>query len=228
MARTGAATGAPVTAVKVIRAGEGADLAGRDVLVIGPVGLSQTLPDLFAGAPVMANGGEVRVTTSERLLDRVFTRFGPAGPGARWLTRGDDRAEQARDAQAGMVSANGFSGLASWISPIDRQRVVVAVLASQSGDLPALIYGLDDPLRAAATHGDLAIATPHGVSAYQVGPTAWIGHLPAPVAALWWLHLHPMALAAGALVLALVLALLVSRALNARARRRLNPDFGDL
>ncbi|WP_304170129.1 UDP-forming cellulose synthase catalytic subunit [Phenylobacterium aquaticum] len=228
MSRTGASTGAPVTAVKVIRAGEATDLAGRDVLVIGPVGLSQTLPDLFAGAPVTANGGDIRVVTSTRLLDRVFTRFGPAGPGVRWLTSGDDRANQARDAQAGMVSANGFTGLASWISPIDRKRVVVAVLASQPGDLPQLIYGLDDPQRAAQTHGDLAIAGPNGVSAYQVGDTAWIGKLPGPVAALWWLHLHPMALAAGALVLALLLALLVSRALNLRARRRLNPEFGDL
>lgn len=231
MARAGASTGAPVLSVRIARATDGTPLADRDVLLVGPLSLSQARADLFRGAPVSLKGGELSVTAASEDGLRAFNRFGPAAPAVRWLLGGEDRTAQARDAQGVTAASPRFTGLASWLSPVSADRVVVAVLAANPQDLPGLVYDLDDPKRAAATHGDLAVSTPAGVSAFQVGRTAWIGELPPHLAALWWMHLHPMALTAGALILALALALLVSRAMNAHARRRLNPhltsDLGD-
>ena len=220
--RTGASTGAPVTALRVAHAGEAVDLVGHDILVVAPVAISQAMPDLFAGAPVQATGDQLRVVTASRLIDRAFTLFGPAAPALEKATGWENRAGAARDAQASLVSANTFSGYASWVSPADRGRVVVAVMASAPGDLPKLVYALDDPKLGAGVQGDLAVSNADGFSSFRVGPSFWMGALPAPVAALWWVHNHPLVLVLGVIVLALLLWLLISGALSARARRRVD------
>ncbi|WP_374469713.1 UDP-forming cellulose synthase catalytic subunit [Phenylobacterium sp.] len=191
--RIGDSTGAPTVGLTVAGPGDNTPLRGRDILIIGPLSLLDQAQGLFQGAPVRQEGGRLRVAAGA-LLDRLFARFGSnigqRNPGA---------------ADAALVTQNDFAGVASWRSPADRDRVVVAVLAASSQRLPEIVYALARPEANAAMQGDLAVVSARSFESFRVAPDFWSGKLPWHVAVMWWASRNPVLLAFALLAAATVL-----------------------
>jgi cellulose synthase (UDP-forming) len=207
--RFGDATGAPVTGLSIVRGPDDDVLVGRDVLALGGLDLLDAHPRLFAGAP-FGRWSHGWTPDLPPYVERAFAWFGmpvgerPSGPAAEALATGKD-----------------FAGFASFRSPIDPKRTVVALLADQPDRLPGLVDRLGDAREIARVQGDVAIDADGRFASYRIGPSYWSGGLPAWLRAMWWLNRNPLALAAMLLAAAAVLATPVHLALRAQARRRL-------
>jgi cellulose synthase (UDP-forming) len=216
MGRFADATGAPGVRVTVTRAGEPASLAHKDVVVIGPASLLQALPALFHGAPIQADqNSAVRVRASSA-LDRLFHPFGsnveagPIGQVNELLVNGTD-----------------FLGVMSWRSPVDRGRVVTAILAGSPQRLPGLMERMGDPKANYAIQGDLAVLSGTGFTSLRMDDGFWSGDLPLLLRLMWWLSRNPLSLALAAVGASLILATGAYAILKRLARRRLAEVGGD-
>ena len=208
MGRFGDVTGAPVTRVTVTRNADKDALKGRDVLLLGRVGMAERFADLFASSPFQLEGGAARLKVSSP-IQRVFLMADGQAAAAR------------RHADELLVADDRFDGLVSFPSPYDRDRAVVAILSSDPTRLPAILARLDDPVQNAQLQGDLAIVTENGFSSFKVGKSFQAGDLSWPVYAMWWLSQRPLILALAIFGAGLVLSIPIIAALRAIARRRL-------
>jgi cellulose synthase (UDP-forming) len=208
MGRFGDVTGAPVTRVAISRSADADALKGRDVLLIGRPETARRLSGLFAGAPVTFEADRLRLKAAA-LAERVFLMANGEASAAR---------EHADDL---LVAGDGFEGLVSFRSPYDRDRAVVAILASDPARLPAVLARLDDPAQNARVQGDLAVVTEEGFSSFQVGKQFHTGDLPWWVYMMWWLSQRPLLLAVSIFGVGLALSFPLIFALKSIARRRL-------
>jgi cellulose synthase (UDP-forming) len=209
MGRFGDATGAPATGVEILRTGDDDALHGRDVLAVGGLDLLSAHPRLFAGSPF---GGQDR---GPRFEPPPEVRQGLARVG---LPLPEEPPEAATEA---LASGQGFGGFASFRSPLDQDRTVVALIADNPERLPGLVDRLARARENARVQGDVAIDQGGHFASYRVGASYWSGRVPAWLSAAWWVNRNPLALAALLLVAATLIALPLHLALRSQANRRL-------
>lgn len=214
MGRFGDATGVPALSITVARPGEQVSLAGHDVLVVGPMTLAQQAGEVFKDAPVRVEGGGMRVA-SNSMIDRLFARFG---------SNVDQRNPGGADES--LVSVSDFAGVTSWRSPFDAKRVVIAVLAANSNNLPTMVYALADPAANASMQGDLSISSGKSFNSFRVAQGFWSGELPPFITVMWWASRNPIMLALGLLAAATVIGLLIWGVMSALERVRLRDQGG--
>jgi len=206
MGRFGDATGTAPTRLTVLRTGDPSQLSGKDVLIVGRASLAQG--PLFDGAPLHWNGHDVEIAQRSR-ISRAWDFLTPMPLVA---TAPIDQS---------LLQSSGVAGMASFRSPFDEQRSVVAFLASDPADLPSLVYGLGDRHMNAEVQGDLALLAGDQIRSFRVGSTYWSGSLPWWIRAGYWLSQHPLLLVIAAIVAALLLSLPLYALLRAQQRRRL-------
>ncbi|MCB4858124.1 UDP-forming cellulose synthase catalytic subunit [Sphingobium sp. PNB] len=192
MGRFGDATGAPAIRASVTRSVDAARMAGKDILVIGPVQIAQS-ESLFSGAPVFYQDGRLRVT--ERTpVERAFDLFSP-------YERSDSGTVD------GFFSgSDSFSGIVGFQSPFDTDRSVVALLASDPEALPALVNGLNDTRINAQVQGDLSVVDGEGMASFAVGDGYWVGSLPVWMKIAYWMSQRPFLIALGGLLVAFLIS----------------------
>ncbi|WP_434030479.1 cellulose biosynthesis cyclic di-GMP-binding regulatory protein BcsB [[Pseudomonas] boreopolis] len=125
------------------------------------------------------------------------------------------------------VSADApFAAIIGLQSPRHAQRSIVSLAATHDADYALLDEALADIGKRQAIAGSVAILRSSGISSQFVGEHYFVGSLP------WWLllwyHLadHPALLAALAVLVVLMVAFLLWRALRWVSQRRLDPDRG--
>ena len=213
MGQFGDSTGAATTGVQVTSSLQGSRLKDRDILVIGKADLAQNR-ELFAKAPLRMTNQRLEVSRQSP-LERFFGWFSP------------EKKDNARDVSQAVSAANGFEGVASFRSPYDADRHVVAVLASQADALPQLTRLLPAADAKAQIRGDLVIKTGSEFKAYQISSTHWRGNLPWWIAIGYWFSQRPMILALAALLSAAMIGFPLYYSLKAHGRRRLKGEKHD-
>jgi cellulose synthase (UDP-forming) len=211
MGRFGDSTGTPATAVTVTQSvNEG--LAGRDLLVIGGLELTRTAPELFANAPIRAEGTRLRVM-ERNPLTRAFGLFSstPSDPD---------------NADVLLQTTDSFNGLVSFRSPFDSARTVVAAIGSDPRELPMLVQGLAERRINAQVQGDLAVTSGDGMRSFAVGSSYWAGSLPVWMRVAWWFSQRPLLMALGGILAALLLGGPLYLFFARQQRRRLKEAEG--
>ncbi len=206
MGRFGDSTGAPVTRAVVTRTVEEGRLQAKDILVIGPASLAGSM-ELFRGAPVQFDQQRLHVT-QRGMLERTFALFS-----------GYDK--QSEEAQSLLYRTDHFTGMTGFESPFDSGRSVIAVLATDTDDLPGMIAELDDVEFIAGVQGDLSLVSGDGMTSFAVGPEYWVGSLPWHVSIGYWFSGHPLLLALAGLLVALLVAGPIYAYLRRQQRKRL-------
>jgi cellulose synthase (UDP-forming) len=206
MGRFGDATGAAATRVTVVRDANSDQLAGKDILVVGPTALAGS--ELFAQSPARWNGSSFRVEARSP-IERVFNFLSPV------------ETDQPGDVEDAMQATDSFAGIISFRSPFDSDHSVVALLATQPSQLPQLVYSLLDIKTNAQVQGDVAVVTDDGVRSFRSGPTYWSGSLPFWLAWAFWFSERPLLLGVLALIAAILIAGPIYLFLKAQERRRL-------
>ncbi|MDP1987851.1 cellulose biosynthesis cyclic di-GMP-binding regulatory protein BcsB, partial [Phenylobacterium sp.] len=212
MARFGDATGAAVTRVHLASPSDTDALRDRDVLMIGPLSLLAENAELSAAAPVEMGQGRLTLRVQD-WARRLFSTWGT------FIGR-DDAASRDRAASL-LVESGPFSGLMSFASPYGRDRVVVALLSDRPEQILAIAQGLDDPAINARVAGDLVVGTGEGLSAFKVGPSFQAGDMAWGYRIFWWLSRHPILMALGLVLAAIVISIPLAFAMRRQERRRL-------
>lgn len=214
MGRFADATGAAGVRVTVARAGEAVSLAKKDVLIVGPASLIQTLPAIFKGAPIEGAENSLRVRAG-RVLDRLFHAWG-------------SNVDVTPQSQVNELLINGgdFLGMMSWRSPFDRGRVVTAVLAGSPQRLPSLMERFVDEKANYAIQGDVTVLSGSGFASLRVDKGFWSGDLPWHLRIMWWMSRNPLTLAIAAMAASLILAGGAYTILKRLEQRRLR-EFGE-
>lgn len=176
-------TGAPATKLSITRGADRGALNGKDVLVVGPVSMAASNPELFGDAPFVTEGSRLRLRVSS-VIARAFSVFNANLEGG-----------ERKKADEVLVSQSGFTGVVSFPSPYGKDKVVVAILSDQRESLPGLVAKLSDPTENFKVQGDLTADTEQGLSSFRIGPIFWTGDLPYPLRLLWWLTRNPWLLA---------------------------------
>jgi cellulose synthase (UDP-forming) len=212
MGRFGDSTGVAATGVTVASEIVPAELAERDILVIGSSAMAGA-QSLFENAPLRYDNGVLRV--SERSpLQYVGALFGGMRP------------DMSSDAEPTVYGARDFSGIVSFRSPYGSKRTVVALLADNGANLPLLVDGLADEKINAAVQGDLSVTTGEGMTSFAVGPTYWVGALPLWMRAAYWFSQRPLLMGLFTVLLAALLASPAYFYFRRQAARRLGEkDF---
>ncbi|MET0374179.1 MAG: UDP-forming cellulose synthase catalytic subunit [Rhizorhabdus sp.] len=206
MGRFGDATGAPATGLTVARSAANAALAGKDVLVIGGLPLAGQR-SLFAEAPVRFEDGRLRVA-QRGAIERVFEGSSPF-------------ATTPAEADKLLYATREFAGIVSFQSPLDAGRSVIALLASDTNSLPRMVGNLAEVKINAQVQGDLSVVDGDGMTSFAVGPSYWVGELPAWMRLGYWFSQHPLLLALAALAVAVLVSGPIAMVLKRQARRRL-------
>jgi len=207
MGRFGDSTGVAATAVTVVRTVDADQLDGKNILVIGTLGITRS-DALFSSAPVRYVNGRLRVAERSPIR-RVFDKLSPY-----------DR-NPAATVDAFLYSTDSFTGLVSFESPFSPGRTVVAILAKDPVNLPQMIGGLSDVKVNAQVQGDVSVAIGDGMSSFAVGDGYWVGSLPIWLKVAYWLSLHPLLMALGGLFVAVIVAGPIYAILRRQERKRL-------
>jgi len=210
MGRFGDSTGAATTGVTVTQVSDGDRLEGHDVLVIG-IPRTAGASALFAGAPVRIENGRLRVV-ERNPIERVFGLISPYG------------ASDVGETNAFLTTAERFDGFVSFRSPHDAARTVVAVMSTNTADLPELVQGLAEQRINAQVQGDLSVTNGEGMRSFAVGQTYWSGSLPVWMRIGWWFSERPLLMALSGLLVALLLAGPLYLLLVRQQRRRLGSE----
>lgn len=212
--RMASATGYPALGLEV-RDGVALSSAptGRDLLIVSGVD-SLAGSGLLQSSPFRVHGERLGVVEAAPMNRWRYWLLGDWWP--RW----------GKPRQA-LEDAESFRGLVSFISPVDDERMAVALLADDTQTLPAMVASLSHPEVGAAIRGDLAIvgegAAPR---AFRAGPQVAVGEMPWHMEVRWYF---------GRNVLLMVIALLAVVAfgsgalyliLKRRAVRRLSLGVG--
>ncbi len=205
MGGLGEAAGLPGGEVAVVRPGEVAGVADRDLLVLGTLAGLQSpgLAGLLDNSPVGFADG------------RLHVKLGQGLPAA---------AARARAAVAMSAEfAGGLAVLTAAESPLQAGRSVVALVASDSAALDAAMASLRDPAQVGLIQGDLVLLSGGQVSAYRVGPSYTVGSLPFWLWPSWYLADQPLPALGLLLGGCALLAVAAFWWLRSRAAARLQP-----
>jgi cellulose synthase (UDP-forming) len=210
MGRFGALTGFPVVHMAVVRAGEVASVADRDLLVIGTMQRLQGAADLLKGSAVAMAGNRLTISFSDP-LDSVRRIF-------------NDRPGAERDRAAATLATGISESTAVLIggeNPMHPHRSVVAILASAPQALDGVVASLRDSTQAPLIQGDLALLSGGRMSSFRVSTPYTVGTLPFWLWPTWYLGDEPFGALAIALGGCVLLGFALYGAMKRRADRRL-------
>jgi len=211
MARMGASTGYAGTRFKLFKAADWEKARGTDLLVLAHGDSDGLLARWGFDLPALLEKGARSIRPLERALGSAMDFFSIdaerrlASPGGRAILEGP-----------GPLGA--ITGLQS---PLDSERSVVVLSATDAATLQSIANALNDPGKVQAMRGDLSLLRGDAVESFRINPAYYVGDLP------WWrrlwfaLHAHPTVLALAGIVSGLLLSFLVFVGLRAMARRRL-------
>ncbi|MBB4858033.1 cellulose synthase (UDP-forming) [Novosphingobium chloroacetimidivorans] len=192
MGRFGDATGVPATGVTVSLQIVPAELADRDVLVIGSSAMAGA-STLFENAPLTYDDGVLHVAERSP-LQYIGALFGGM------------KSDSPADAEPVVYGSRDFSGIVSFRSPFASKRTVVALLADNGANLPMLVDGMADEKINAAIQGDLAVTSGEGMTSFAVGQNYWVGTLPLWMRTAYWFSQRPFLMGLFTVLLAAILA----------------------
>ena len=165
------ATGIAATRYAVVTAGHVDTMADRNLIIIG---LDSSEPLLRQWASYnsirIASGGVTAIPRPNFLL-RLFQPFDPRAPYA------DGTALELARASFGKP----YAFLSSYWSPLNANRIVVAVGANQGPALVDLTKQMEDPELVAKIQGDFFFLSDGKGEFYSSGRRKFVGELP-----LWW------------------------------------------
>ena len=187
MARMGEATGYPAVRVRVAAAGDAAQLADADLLLVGATPQQALLVKWANRLPVMLTG------FAQRNAPQPPTRLAALRKVLGIGTERDLPPPPPTFEGAGPIAAVfGFE------SPVTSGRSVVAVTAVAPRQVLHVLDALDDGEQRRAMRGNAALLLPGRVESLRVGKTYDVGFMPPWTGATYWLAENPVVL--GALV----------------------------
>lgn len=179
MARMGQSTGLPAYKVAVQRGFDRSPaMKDKDVLVVGA---TQSVASSFSGSQFYAAGDKVSLMPSS--FSSSWNNF-IAG----------DWGRQEKSAKRQLDGQQGFSGVLSFLSPLNSQRVVVVATDSQITQLPQLVKALASPQASKIAHGDLLVVNGQQLKAFRVGPTNGSGAMSWDMSLRWYFGRHVLLL----------------------------------
>lgn len=194
--RMSAATGYPALGLEVHQdVGLSSAPVGRDLLMVAELGAVAD-SRLLKASPFRVIGKRLGVAEVAPIDRWRYWRMGNLWPS--W----------SKPRQA-LEDAEIFQGLVSFVSPVDEERVVVAILANEADRLSDMVASLARPEIGAKIRGDLAIlGSDTEPKAFSVGPKTVVGEVPWHMELRWYF---------GRNVLLMVVALLLTVVLCASA-----------
>jgi cellulose synthase (UDP-forming) len=197
--------GLPATGLQVVHANALTSVAGRDLLVIGPLGRLPALTTLLKDTPVKLDGERLVLALPDVFQD-VRALFLDA-PG---------RADRSRAAVALSDNADGLGAIIGAESPLQSGKSIVAITGATPASMAAMAQALRDPVQSRRIQGDVAILAGGPVAAYSAMPRYDVGDLPWWLLPQLWLGNHPNR----ALLLLLAAALAMGGSFDWMLRRR--------
>jgi cellulose synthase operon protein B len=214
LGRLGASTGLAGTQFKLLRAADWKEAKGHDMLVVAHADSDGLLTQWGHNLPALIDKGARSIHPLERALGHFMDFFSIDTERRLTSTTG-------RTILEGTGPLAAITGLQS---PLDAERTVVVLTATDSATLQHIAAALTDPGKVQAMRGDLSLLRADAVESFRINPVYYVGDLP------WWrqlwfaLHGHPTLLALLGIVSGLCLSFMVFVGLRAMARRRLNPE----
>ena len=209
MGRMGEFTAYPALRHAVISAIDIDKMAARDLIVIGSAN-SQSLMAKWADyLPMVQLNGERRV----REPDAIWR------PTYRW----EQQDVQESPAQKGSLNLTGlgsFAALMAFESPLKAARSVVFIHADKASDLRKISDALIDPDQSAAIQGDFSVVDDKNVNHTKVSATYYLGSLPSLSKVRWFFSDQPLLLGLIGLLICILAAALVYRALRRMGVKR--------
>ncbi|WP_228545636.1 cellulose biosynthesis cyclic di-GMP-binding regulatory protein BcsB [Burkholderia pseudomultivorans] len=212
MGRMGASTGYPATGVTVTDAAGVGEFANKDLLVLGAPDTQPLLERWAARMPFAANGNG---NGGRFDLGDLVLRLGDWWRG----TPGVER-ERAR-ASLSVVTDGSGALIAGFESPLRRTRSAVALIGASGQADTVLGRALLDDDMLASIQGGMVTIRDRTVTVTSDGTQYYVGALPPIERLRWVLSAHPLLLALGGVLAALVVAAIFYRLLRAQATRRL-------
>lgn len=210
MGRMGEATSYPVLRHALVSSAEVDKVADRDLLVIGSA-QRQSLMSKWADAlPLVQSNGERRVREPD-----IFRRA---------LYRWEEEDVQGTPRPDGVFRIKGGSGLVALMafeSPLKSKRSVVFVHADVPSDLRKIADVLNDPERVASVQGDFVVVDSNNVTHAKIADTYYVGSLAWTTHFRWLFSRHPLIAGILGLIICVLLAVIMYRALRRVAAKRL-------
>lgn len=212
MARMGASTGLAGTQFKLLKAADWEKAKGSDILLVSHADSDGLLAKWGHDLPALIGKGLRSIQPLTQSLGgfmdlfRIDTEHQVATAGGRAVLEG----------QGPLAALTGLQ------SPLDADRSVVVLTATDAASQQTLADALSDPGKVQAMRGDLSLLRGPAVESFRVNPVYYVGDLP------WWrrlwfaLHGHPTLLAVIGIASGLLLSFMVFVGLRSMARRRLN------
>lgn len=211
LGRLAASVGHPATRIAVVRPAGLAEVADRELMVIGALGRQPALAQLLGSrSPLQIEGNRVSVA-----LPGALENF-------RNLFLTDDRMLDRERLEAVLANPGESTGmLIGFESPLKGGRSVVALTGTTPQGMDAMVTALRDPEMLPRIQGDLALLSGGRLTAYKIGSNYTVGFLPPHLWPQYWLGRRPDLLLALAMVAALCLAVPAYWLLRRRAAQRL-------
>jgi hypothetical protein len=212
MARLGASTGYAGTQFQVLKAADWEKARGTDLLVLAHGDSDGLLAKWGYTLPALIEKGARSIRPLERALGTFMDFF----------TIDAERRQVSPGGRAILEGKGALAAITGLPSPLNADRNVVVLAASDSASLQTIAAALNDPGKVQTMRGDLSLLRGDAVESFRINPPYYVGDLP------WWrrlwfaLHGHPTLLALVGILSGLFLSFVVFVGLRAMARRRLN------
>ncbi len=211
MGRLGASTGYAGTQFTLLKAADWEKAKGTDILVVTHADSDGLLAKWGHDLPALIEKGSRSIRPLERALGNALDFFSI-----------DTERRLASDSGRAILEGKGpLAAITGLQSPLDNDRTVVVLTATDAASLQTIANALTDPAKVQAMRGDLSLLRGEAVESFRINPVYYVGDLP------WWrrlwfaLHGHPTLLALVGIVSGLFLSFMVFVGLRAMARRRL-------
>ena len=212
LGRFSAATGFAGTRFKLIKSSEMDKAKGTDILMVVAADRDGVLAKWNSDLPALLDKG----ARSLRLLDRAvggFLDFFSIDTESRLVPIGGKT----------ILEGKGPLGVVAGVqSPLDSDRSVVILTATDAAALGMVSQALTDPAKVQRLRGDLGLVRGDDVESFRINSVHYVGDLPWLFRMWFDLHGHPGILAVLGLLSGMVLGFLVNVILRTMAKRRLN------
>ncbi|MBO1081097.1 UDP-forming cellulose synthase catalytic subunit [Roseomonas haemaphysalidis] len=220
LGRLSANVGHAATRIAIARPTGLAEVAERDLLLIGAIGRQPALADMLRDrSPLQIEGNRVTLALPDAL------------EGFRNLFLSDDQRLQRDQLQATLAqppsqAGDGTGMLIGFESPLSAKRSVVALTGSNQQGMEAMVASLRDVEVLPRIQGDLAVLSNGRITAYKINRNYTVGFIPPWLWPQYYLGQRPDTLLLMVLVAALLVAVPTYWLLRRKAARRLRTRTG--
>jgi len=216
LGRMGESTGYPATQVSVLGPRDITALQDRDLLLIGAASNQNLLTQWGEHLPAMISGENRRISQPVRSVSFLYD----------WL--GFDTEPDTTVATQETLSDKGpLAAVLGFESPVTPQRSVVAVTATEPGDMLQILDALDDAVLNKSMRGSVVFVHAGKVDSFLTGNTYTLGAIPFWTNVWFPLLHHPLLLAFIFVCTLLLLLYLLRRVYKAIAKTNVSDDDDD-